>query len=455
MTAEDADFVVVGAGYAGLNAARVLKGAGRTVTVLEARDRVGGRVWTIEHDDGTPLDVGGQWIGPTQERIIALTRALDVETFPTYSDGKNVLRLRDRNRRYKGTIPNVGPFSLLNIGWAMWRLSAMAKEVPLEAPWAAPRAREWDEQTLASWMKRNIHFKTARDLLTVGLETVYSASSADLSLLHALFFIHSAGKLDHLLDVRGGAQQDRFVTGAQTVANKMAEALGGAVRLSSPVTRIVNDTDAVTVHAGEVAVRARRVIVAVPPALAGRLDYSPSLPGYRDQLTQRMPMGSVIKCMAIYDRAFWRDEGLSGQAVSDAGPVSVTFDNSPPSGKPGVLMGFVEADAARKLGRLREADRREAVLACFSRYFGDRAKVPLAYVDKSWADEPWSRGCYVAFMPTGVWTSYGPALREPVGRIHWAGTETATVWNGYIDGALESGERAAREVLRAEGLKVE
>ncbi len=452
MPPRDADFAIVGAGYAGLTAARKLRAAGRSVVVLEAQSRVGGRVYTQKHVDGTPLDLGGQWIGPTQDRILALTREVGVETFPTYGRGHNVLHLRGRRSKYKGTIPFVGLFSLLNIGWAMWRLNSMAQRVPLDAPWTARRAREWDRQTLASWIDRNVHLPVARDMLDVGLETVFSAGAADLSLLHALFYVHSAGKLERLLDVRGGAQQDRFVGGAQGVADRVAAALGDAVQLGSPVRRLAQDSSGVTLEGEGGKVRARRAIVAIPPALAARIDYTPPLPGFRDQLTQRMPMGSVLKCMAIYDRPFWRDDGLSGQAVSDRGPVHVTFDNSPPEGKPGVLLGFIEADEARRVGRLPEAERRKEVLDCFARYFGERARTPDAYVDRSWADEPWARGCYVAFMPTGVWTAYGPALREPIGRIHWAGTETATVWNGYIDGAIQSGERAAEEVLDAEGV---
>ena len=200
-------------------------------------------------------------------------------------------------------------------------------------------------------------------------------------------------------------------------------------------------------HADGVEVRAQRVIVAVPPTLAGRLWYDPPLPGYRDQLTQRVPMGAVIKCFAIYDEPFWRTDGLSGSAVSSEGPLTLTVDNSPPDGGPGILVGFLEGRSARELGRVSEAERRAAVLGNLGRMFGPRAGRPERYLDKNWADEEWSRGCYEGYTPPGVLTAFGPALREPIGPLHWAGTETATVWNGYIDGALQSGERAVREAL--------
>jgi monoamine oxidase len=203
----------------------------------------------------------------------------------------------------------------------------------------------------------------------------------------------------------------------------------------------------VTVEADGVSVRARRAIVAVAPTLAGRLVYDPPLPGFRDQLTQRMPLGTVAKCMAIYPEPFWRYEGLSGQGMSDTGPVRLTFDNSPPGGSPGVLLGFLEGRRARELGRLPASERRSAVIDCFARLYGPRAARPDAYMERLWAEEEWSRGCYGCHMPTGAWTSYGPALREPIGRLHWAGAEYATVWSGYMDGAVRSGERAAREAL--------
>jgi monoamine oxidase len=189
----------------------------------------------------------------------------------------------------------------------------------------------------------------------------------------------------------------------------------------------------------------------MPPTLTSRIAYDPPLPGFRDQLTQRMPQGTVWKCMAVYERPFWRDDGLSGFGTSDTGPVRLTYDNSPPDGTPGVLLGFLEGDFARRAGLLSEAERRAQVLGVFGRLFGERALQPQRYIERSWAEEEWTRGCYGCYMPPGGWTSYGEALRRPVGPIHWAGAETATIWNGYMDGALRSGERAAAEALRAIG----
>jgi monoamine oxidase len=301
-------------------------------------------------------------------------------------------------------------------------------------------------------MRSNLFTKGAWALVQLAVEAVFAAQPEDLSLLHVLFYVHSAGGFDRLVDTAGGAQQDRFVGGSQLVAVRMAEQLGDRVVLDTPVRRIAQHREkGVRVVAEGMIVKAQRAIVALPPTLCGRLVYDPPLPGFRDQLTQRMPQGAVIKCMAVYDHPFWREAGLTGQATSDTGPVKLTFDNSPPSGTPGVLLGFLEGRQARLLGRESVDLRREVVLDCFSRYFGPEALNARRYIERSWAEEEWTRGCYGCYMPTGGWTGYGTALRAPSGRLHWAGAETATVWSGYMDGAVQSGQRAAAEVLEAEG----
>jgi monoamine oxidase len=443
----EADVVVVGAGLAGLVAARGLSAHGASVVVLEARDRVGGRILNHELGDGKVVEVGGQWIGPTQDRLAALARELGVETFPTHNEGENVIEYRGRLRRYEGAIPRINPVVLVDVERAQRRLNRLARKVPLDAPWEAPNAERLDGQTAAAWLRRNLATSGGRMLLELGIEAVWAAQPEDLSLLHVLFYIHSAGNLDLLFETGGGAQQDRFLGGSQLIALRMADELAERVVPGAPVRRIEHGADDVTLHGDGVLARGKRALLAIAPTLAGRIAYDPPLSGYRDQLLQRMPMGTVIKCMAVYDEPFWRSEGLSGQGTSDSGPVKVTYDNSPPDGSPGVLLGFLEGRHARELGRASEAERRAAVLGSFSRLFGPRASRPEAYVEKLWAEEEYTRGCYGCHMPTGAWTSYGRALRPPIGPLHWAGAEYATVWNGYMDGAVRSGEAAARELL--------
>jgi monoamine oxidase len=446
----EADVVVVGAGLAGLAAARELTAQGVSVTVVEARDRVGGRVHNHDIGGGKVVEVGAQWIGPTQDRLAALAGELGVDTFPTYSEGHNLIEYGGSLRRYRGSIPRINPAVLLDVERAQRRLNRLARSVPLDAPWEAPGAAKLDGQTAATWMRRNLVTRPGRMLLELGVEAVWAAQPEDMSLLHVLFYIHSAGRLELLFDTEGGAQQDRFVGGSQLVPIRMADGLGEErIVLGAPVRRIQHGSEGVTVHADGATARGRRAIVAIPPALAGRIAYDPPLSGYRDQLTQRMPLGTVAKCMAIYGEPFWRAEGLSGQATSDRGPVRLTFDNTPPDGSPGVLLGFLEGRHARELGRVRPEERRTAVVDCFARLFGPRAGSPDDYVERLWAEEEWTRGCYGCHMPTGAWTNYGPALHAPIGPLHWAGAEYAHVWNGYMDGAVRSGETTAAEVAEA------
>ncbi len=452
MTANEIDCVVVGAGLAGLSAARALETAGKSVAVIEARDRVGGRTVNETIGDVAVVELGGQWVGPGQDRILGLIDELGLETFATFAEGRNLFERRGRVRSYRGTIPKLNPIALVEIGRALAKLNRMAARIDPEEPWLQLEFASWDRLSFDSWMRRNLRTATARDAMRLAVEAVWAAEPEDLSLFHLLFYVSSAGSIEALLDTEGGAQQARVLGGSQLISIRLAEQLAGRVLLRTAVRRIEHGSQGVVVTAedldgnAEVEVTAREVIVALPPALAGRLDYRPALPATRDGLTQRMIQGSVVKTMAIYPEPFWRGRGLSGKATSADGPVSVVFDNSPPDGSPGVLLAFLEGAAARTASDLPQPDRRAIVIGCLARLFGPRAAEPEAYVDKAWATDEWSRGCYGGFMPTGAWFWFGSALRAPIGRIHWAGAETSSRWAGYMEGAVRSGIRAAGEV---------
>lgn len=453
-----ADVAIVGAGLAGLTAARELTRRGKSVVVLEARDRVGGRILNHDLGNGTVTEVGGQYIGPTQDRIAALAKDVGVDTFPTYNDGSNVLLLNGQRSTYPATGIPTDPRISASLVKTIGALDAMAKTVPVDKPWTAPRAAEWDSQTLETFLLTGDHNAGARAITDAAIKSIWGAEAGDLSLLYALFYTAAAGNEStpgsflRLVTTAGGSQEQRFIGGSQRVPLEVAKALGDRVVLSAPVRRIEQSDNGVVVTSDAGRVRAGRVIVAVPPSLTAGIVWAPALPAKRAQLTQRTPQGSLVKAEAIYDRPFWRDAKLSGQVVADRGYARSTFDNSPPdvgSGKPAVLFGFVGGREARAWGDLPEDRRRDAVLAEFVTYFGPEAAKPRDFVEQNWTTEEWTRGCPVAFLPPGVMLEYGAALREPVGRVHWAGTETSTYWFGYMDGAVRSGERAASEVLSA------
>ncbi len=446
----ETDVAVLGAGLAGLVAARELQRAGLRTVVLEARERVGGRLLNHQLGDGKTIEMGGQWIGPTQDRVAALAKELGLATFPTHDRGDYLLERGRRINRYRGRAPRFGPALSADLAQLEARLNRLFDRVHPDAPWDTPGAERLDAQTLWSWTRGATFTRGAREFIELVSEGVFAAQPQDLSLLHFLFYVRAAGGLEMLESTTGGAQQDRVVGGSQMIAQRLADELGDAVILGAPARTISRDDSGVTILADGATVRANHVIVAVPLALAGRIAYEPALPPQRDGLTQRMPMGAVIKCQAIFDEPFWRAEGQTGQAASTRGPVRIVYDNSPPDGSPGVLLAFLEGGPARRLGAWAPEDRRAAVLDCLTRLFGPRAASPRDYVELDWQRERWSGGCYGGYLQPGGWTTYGPALRAPVGRIHWAGAETAERWCGYMDGAIRSAERAVGEVIGTE-----
>jgi monoamine oxidase len=441
----DADVIIIGAGVAGLTAARALTRAGASVRVLEARDRVGGRTLS-QSVGGDVVDLGGQWVGPHQRHALRMVDELGLKRFSQFHHGTKVLEVRGERRTYRGQVPALPLLSLLDLQRNLWRLDGLARRVPLDRPYTAPRAAEWDVLTLEAWKQRHIPTWGARAALDIATRAIFGAEPAELSFLHFLFYVHSNGGLMPLSQVENGAQAERIEGGAQGIALRLAEPLGPHVMLSTPVRAVHQDAHGVQVHGEERSWRGQYAVVAVPPALAERMDFGAELPATRRRAHAELPMGSVIKVVATYARPFWREAGYSGEAVSDGGPLRLCFDDTDASGHHPALVGFFLGDTAKAWTGRPTEERRRAALECLARFFGPRALEPTAYAELDWIAEPWSTGCYVGLPRPGTLTAIGDALRAPCGRVHWAGTETALEGCGYIDGAVESGARAAREV---------
>jgi monoamine oxidase len=441
------DCCVVGAGFAGLAAARRLRDRGKSVALLEARDRVGGRVWNRPAADGTVVSVGGTWLGKRQDRMFELCRELGVAVYPQYDRGDIVMHLDGANRRYQG-IPKIGLFGLVSLGLAFWRLDRMVKRLPIDEPWKASGARVLDSQTLGAWFGSpwNVPSATARKLINTTMTTLFCVDPDEVSLLGSLVLARGGGSFEYYVD--STITETHLVDGgAPEVAVRLAAKLGDALHLSSPVRRIKQTSAGVEVSSDRLTVEAQRVIVATPPLLASRIEYDPVLPAAQTQLLRRMLSGSALRGITIYDEPFWRSDGLSGMSVAPDLPVPVALDQSPHSGTPGILSSYMFGPQAVRAAALDPAERRDIWLRALATRYGPKALSPRAHLETDWAAEEWSLGGMIAHFAPGVLTNFGPALREPAGRIHWAGAERATEMHGLMEGAVRSGEHAADEVV--------
>ncbi len=488
------DVLIIGAGLAGLSAARELQKQGLSYRLLEGRDRVGGRVWTTTLANGTQVDLGAQWLAPSQTEMHDLCREFGLETYPTYELGDYLETKNGQTSRILANAPDSNPlinrlesWAKKGVRWgidfwvaavqerdiatvksilkqpidyfyyrnsftnALQAFEELADSVDLIRPWQTENISVLDSQTFGDWLDLRELPPECWDYFCMLSHTMFAVEPHEVSLFHVLFYIKSAGGLRCLTSTVGGAQQDLIKGGAGQIAECLADVVGrDHICFNTEVEAIVQNEDGVMVGTGRGAFWGGRVIVTIPAHMTDQIDFTPALPIERVALTDRVAMGKGIKVIAVYDRPFWRDQGLSGQALSYDDPLQIYYDYSPLDGTCGVLLSFFEADHGRRAADLSPELRRDTALAAMVRHFGPEAAHPIDYLELDWSFQPYTQGGYSCHFKPGAWHRFEDVLWRPTGRIHWAGSELSPIWYGFMEGAVRSGKTAVEQILATE-----
>ena len=444
---EKFDVAIVGAGLSGLTAARMLSNAGKNVIVLEAQDRVGGRTWSNSLDNRAFIDIGAQWIGNNHTSMYKLAEEAGIKTFPTYNNGINIWMENGKIKTYRGETPPIGLFALLSANTNINRFDKIAAGIDPTQPWMVENAKVMDNMSLGSWVDQEVKNAKARKLIKRIAEGELCTSTYDVSLLQALSSAKATGSLKQAESVENGALRDRIEGGAQGISEYLYNQIKSAVKLNCPVTLIEQTDDGMKLGNLSYSLMAQKVIITAPSPTVKNIRFTPELPTEKQMLINNMIMGKVVKCHAVYDTPFWREKGLSGTSFALDEVVDLSVDNSCPGSSNGILASLIHAERAEHLLKLKPEDRKQEVLEAYAKRFGEQARKPIFYHDYSFTDNQWIGGAYTGFFKNGIFSTYGSYLNKPNGNIHWAGTETSTYFKGFMEGAVLSGERVAKEIL--------
>ncbi|MDE5414506.1 flavin monoamine oxidase family protein [Alkalihalobacterium chitinilyticum] len=438
----EVNVVIIGAGLSGLTAAFELKKQDISFTILEARDRAGGRIYSLK-EDHFGLDLGAQWISTHHEKMKRLIAEYDLETISTSQKGKTIYEQRGRVKEVNGFLPPVSRLALMDLFKVKRKINHMIKQLPDEAPWNSELGQSLDQITMQDFVNASMFTDEGKIHFTLLAEEELSTKMYNVSALDVFWFLKSAGSVNKLLS----AEQYWIREGASSLVESMAERLEDYIEYNRPVEEVKYDSyNEAVVSSGEKQWKAKKVIITVPPNITGNIKFDPELPKARTALQKESDFPFVMKMVVVYDKPFWREAGLNGSLFSDQGPISLTMDSSPKDQRFGVLTILIGGENAQIYSKMGQEYRRNETIKTLVRFFGEKAGTPIQVYEKDWSEDKWTRGGYGSHFPPGTLTKYGNALTEPVGPIHWAGSETATKWRLYMEGAVQSGQRAAEEV---------
>ncbi|WP_078542952.1 flavin monoamine oxidase family protein [Litchfieldia alkalitelluris] len=434
------DIVIVGAGLAGLAAALECKKRNSSFVVLEARNRPGGRAHTIHMSDGYNIDLGAHWVSKNHTRVRELIKQFNLQSTPTYNSGQTIFEINGKIRKGAGLKP-LTTLGKLDLYMLKTKLKKLIEKLPKGVPLTTPFSYELDKQTIYEFIQNNMFSKDGKEFYTMVIEEIFCSKTHEISVLDWIWCIKSTEEINYLLK----AENEWIIEGAGGLAERMADTLGESIFYESAVERISYQEEDATIFTPTKQWKAKKVIVAAPPNLTTRIKFDPPLPPIRVQLSERSGMPSVIKMIIIYDKPFWRKARLNGKVFS---PLLFSMDSSPPNKSKGVLTILITGENAIKLQGKSEMQRKQEIIKALVTFFGHKASAPLSIIEKNWAEDEWTRGGYGTHYGTGVLTHYGAGLFIPVSNtIYWAGTEAATVWRTYMEGAVQSGQDTANEVI--------